>query len=77
MGKLEEEETNIISSNAFNLNEKNFYNGFRLGLGMQYKITNKLSIGSTLQFPTSLNASQSETITVNGGEAQTNDEDLN
>ena len=61
-GTIKEEETNIIGSSILNITEDNFYNGFRLGAGVQYEINNKISVGGIINLPTSLNGDQTRTV---------------
>ena len=53
-GNIEEEEALQISNSFFELSEQTNYSGIRLGLGLQFDFTEKLTLGSTIQFPTSL-----------------------
>lgn len=53
-GSIEEEESFVISDGAFQLNEQTNYSGVRLGFGLHYDLTDKITIGSTIQLPTSL-----------------------
>jgi len=62
-GNIEENETLVLRSSAFQLNEKTNYSGFRLGLGMQFDLTDRITLGSTLQLPTSLKASLERSVT--------------
>ena len=56
-GKIEEEESFQLYSSAFASTEKTNYSGARLGLGMQFDVIKNITIGSTVQFPTSLSGS--------------------
>ncbi|MGB5434839.1 MAG: hypothetical protein WBM98_03030 [Maribacter sp.] len=53
-GNIEEEETFYISESTFSATETTNYSGLRMGLGMQFDFSDKFTIGSTVQFPTSL-----------------------
>ena len=56
-GKIEEEESFQVYGSALVSTEDTNYSGARLGLGLQYDLTNKITIGSTVQLPTSLKGS--------------------
>ena len=56
-GKIEEEESFQIYNSAFVSTEDTNYSGARFGLGMQYDLIKNITIGSTVQFPTSLKGS--------------------
>lgn len=56
-GKIEEKESFQIYNSAFVSTEDTNYSGGRFGLGMQFDLTNNITIGSTMQFPTSLKGS--------------------
>jgi opacity protein-like surface antigen len=56
-GKIEEEESFQIDNSTFNSTEDTNYSGPRFGLGMQYGLTKNITLGSTVQFPTSLKGS--------------------
>ncbi|PCE62651.1 hypothetical protein B7P33_18635 [Sediminicola luteus] len=77
-GKIEENETDIIyaGSTVLNLNEKNYYNGLGLGLGLQYQLTDKLRIGSSFDLSTQLNGSQTYTVVVNSEEPIADENEL-
>lgn len=61
-GKVKETETNVISNNILILNEDNHYSGLRIGLGVQYDVTDNFSIGSIFNLPTILNGDQVQDI---------------
>ena len=61
-GNIEENESISLSSSSLSLTETTNYNGVRFGLGAQYDINDKISVGSTVQFPTSLKASLDRTV---------------
>lgn len=56
-GKIEEEESFQVYSSALVSTEDTNYSGTRFGLGLQYDLTNTITIGSTVQFPTRLKGS--------------------
>ena len=62
-GKIEQTEYNSIVGYALDIQRENRYNGFRLGAGLQYDVTESISIGSTVKFPTALEATQNSIIT--------------
>ncbi len=76
-GNIEEKESFLISNSYFELNETTNYSAFRLGLGMQYDITDKISVGSTVQFPVTLtgNLTRSVSKTLDGQEIIVEDEE--
>ena len=53
-GNIEETESFIYNASAFESVEKTNYSGARLGFGLQYDVNDKITIGSTVQLPTSL-----------------------
>lgn len=61
-GKVREIETNLIGNNMLILNEDNHYSGVRMGLGVQYDVTNYFSIGSIFNLPTKLNGDQVQDV---------------
>lgn len=64
-GNIEENETLVLNSSAFQLSEKTNYSGFRLGLGLQFDITNRITLGSTIQLPTTLKANLERSVIKN------------
>jgi len=61
-GKVTETETNLISNNILILKEDNHYSGLRMGLGLQYDVTDNFSIGSIFNLPTILNGDQVQDV---------------
>lgn len=61
-GSIEEEESFTLSNSAFQLNETTNYKGVRLGFGVQYDLTDKITFGSTVQLPTSLSGSLKRSV---------------
>lgn len=57
-GSIKETESILIGTSFLTVEEENYYRGFRFGLGVQYDIDEKYSIGFTTDFPTVLNGSQ-------------------
>ncbi|MBX2826571.1 MAG: hypothetical protein KTR22_00305 [Flavobacteriaceae bacterium] len=54
-GNIEETESVILENDLLTIDEKNHYNGFQFGFGLQYDITDKLSVGAVMDVPVSLN----------------------
>ncbi|MFD2541442.1 hypothetical protein ACFSSB_03860 [Lacinutrix gracilariae] len=61
-GKITESESINTSDSYLNISEKNYYSGFQIGLGLQYKLLKKHNLGFTLDFPTVLKGSKDVTI---------------
>lgn len=64
-GNIEEEESFVIGSSSFNLTEETNYTGVRWGLGMQFDITDEITLGSTVQFPTALKGNLKRSVLKN------------
>ena len=69
-GNIEEEESFTVSQSTFSAIETTNYSGLRMGLGMQFDLSDKFTMGSTFQFPTSLegNLKRSATKYLDGTE---------
>jgi len=65
-GNITENEIDLINGSILNITEKNHYEGFRFGTGFQFDITEKITLGSIINFPTNLKARQTKTINLNG-----------
>ncbi|WP_412987327.1 hypothetical protein [Pontimicrobium sp. IMCC45349] len=76
-GKIEEQEINYIGDNLLLIEEDNFYNGFRLGLGFQYDINKNISVGSIINFPTSLQGDQEKVVSTLSDTPSNSEETLN
>lgn len=77
-GNIEEEEVDVIKNVLFITNESNYYKGFRFGAGLQYNLSNKISLGATVNSPTQLNGNQNKTVNIQDSEPIINDDlDLN
>ena len=63
-GKITQTETDYLPSNTFIIEDDNYYSGVRAGIGFQYDVYKNISIGGTVQFPTSLKGTNSNTITL-------------
>ncbi|RXG32320.1 hypothetical protein [Leeuwenhoekiella marinoflava] len=61
-GKTEQTEYNTILDYFLDIQRENRYTGFRVGAGFQYDITDKISIGSNVKIPTSLEATQNSIV---------------
>ncbi|MBD0777923.1 hypothetical protein HPE56_08960 [Maribacter sp. ANRC-HE7] len=74
-GSIEEEESFTISQSAFSTVEKTNYSGIRMGLGMQFDITENITMGSTIQLPTSLEGNLKRSVVkyLNGSEITVED----
>ncbi len=57
-GSIKETESILINDTFLTIEEENFYNGFRFGLGFQFEVNNQFSIGFTTDLPTVLKGSQ-------------------
>lgn len=53
-GNIEEEESFTVSQSTFSAIETTNYSGLRMGLGLQFDFSDKFTMGSVVQFPTSL-----------------------
>ncbi|MEW7291302.1 OmpP1/FadL family transporter [Aquimarina sp. 2304DJ70-9] len=62
-GSIKETENILIGDAFLNIEEENYYNGFRFGIGFQYQINSKYSLGFTTDLPTSLRGSQDRFVT--------------
>ncbi|MBQ4819431.1 hypothetical protein [Aquimarina sp. MMG016] len=62
-GTIAENEQVLIGDTFLNIDEDNFYNGFRFGVGFQYDINNKYTIGFTTDLPTRLDGTKDRFIT--------------
>lgn len=76
-GNIEENESFLITNSFFQLTETTNYSGIRLGLGMQYDISEKITFGSTIQFPTSLTGNLTRSVykVLDGAEVIVEDEE--
>ncbi|CAH8284025.1 hypothetical protein EV196_103354 [Mariniflexile fucanivorans] len=70
-GKITQTETDYLPSNTFIIEDENYYSGVRVGAGFQYDALKNLSIGGTVELPTSLNGTKSSTITLNTTDSTT------
>lgn len=62
-GQITQTENNFIINDVITIADDDNYSGFRVGVGFQYDISNKFSIGGIANFPTKLNSSQTSVIT--------------
>lgn len=67
-GKIEESEQLNLGTDYLSVTENSYYNGFRLGLGMQYKVNKDFTVASVVNLPSYLGGKQDRDIdkTVNG-----------
>jgi len=61
-GNIEEDESFQISNSLFELSEKTNYSGMRLGFGIQYDLTESITLGSTVQLPVSLSGNLKRSV---------------
>ncbi len=61
-GNIEENESLEVGSGYFELTETTNYSGFRFGFGAQFDLTDKITIGSTVQMPVSLSGSLKRSV---------------
>jgi len=54
-GSIDKSESFAVNNSSFNLIETTNYNGLRLGLGLQYDVTDAITFGSIVNTPTILN----------------------
>ncbi|GAB5475089.1 MAG: membrane protein [Maribacter sp.] len=66
----------LMTTSTLNVQEQSNYNGFRMGLGLQYDIHPKLSLGWTVNLPTVLSGKQDRTVgkTLDGSRAPVENE---
>ncbi len=62
-GNIEENENFSINQSTFSATETTNYSGIRFGLGMQFDVTENFTLGSTIQFPTSLKGAIKRSVT--------------
>lgn len=75
-GKISEEEVDFIGESILTISEDNYYNGFRVGLGFQYDLNDRISLGGIMNSPTNLNGSQTRLVVANGYDPYEEDDDL-
>jgi len=75
-GNIEETESFVYNTTTFESTEKTNYSGARLGLGLQWDVTDNITLGSTVQLPTSLNGQLKRSVvkTLYGSEITVEDE---
>tara|TARA_R110002051_G_scaffold1246_2_gene6884 strand:+ start:21311 stop:22564 length:1254 start_codon:yes stop_codon:yes gene_type:complete len=61
-GSIEENEAFIYNAASFESTEKTNYSGVRLGFGLQWDVTENITLGSTIQLPTSLNGNLKRSV---------------
>ncbi|WP_268223464.1 OmpP1/FadL family transporter [Sinomicrobium oceani] len=76
-GSIEENEFFYVGSSYFNMDETSFYQGVRLGLGFQYDILKKFTLGGTVKLPVTLDASMDRSVikTLDGVSVTVEDEE--
>lgn len=75
-GKIEENEIDVIGENVLSIAKESYYNGFRLGLGLQLDVNEKLKLGGIANLPTHLNGDQTSTLFVFGAEPTIDENNL-
>ena len=75
-GKIEQTETNIFTNNQLTIHDYNRYNGLQLGGGLQYDFSEKFSLGSIVNLPTSLNGNKHSIVYQLYDDEIVTDEDL-
>ena len=65
-GSINEEEIDSIKNLIFETSESNYYRGFQFGTGLQYDLSNIISLGAIVNFPTQLEGSQNKTVSIEG-----------
>lgn len=61
-GSIEETESFVYNATAFESVGKTNYSGAKLGFGLQYDVNDKITIGSTVQLPTSLSGNLKRSV---------------
>ncbi|WP_411029273.1 OmpP1/FadL family transporter [Spongiimicrobium sp. 3-5] len=61
-GSISEDESFELGNSTFQSTETTNYNGLRLGFGMQYDLLKNVTIGSTIQLPSSLGGTLERTV---------------
>lgn len=61
-GSIEETESVIVENSFLSILDDNYYNGLKIGFGLQYQLFNKFDFGLTVDFPTTLNGSRDTMI---------------
>lgn len=75
-GSINEEENFYLNSSAFQLSETTNYNGIRFGFGLLYDVNKSITLGGTIQLPTTLNGNLKRSVvkTIDGAEVDVEDE---
>ncbi len=61
-GAINETENILVGDSFLNISEENYYRGIRFGLGVQFDVNDKYSIGLIADLPTVLNGSQDRQV---------------
>ncbi len=61
-GTLEESEQIVADQSSLSIAEQSSYNGFRLGLGLQYELGEKFTLGLVANLPASLSGTQDRVV---------------
>lgn len=62
-GSIKQTELVQIENDLLSIEDINYYKGYKFEVGMQYKISKKLSSGATVNFPSILNGSRDREVT--------------
>ena len=75
-GSINEEEKFYLNYSSFELSETTNYSGIRLGLGLLFDLNKSITVGSTIQLPTTLNGNLKRSVikTIDGIEVDVEDE---
>jgi hypothetical protein len=70
-GNITNNKNFIIANSVTNINKKSYYNGMRLSLGNQIKIDSTFNIGLTMELPSQIKGSKTQSVsTINETETQ-------
>ncbi|GAB5565511.1 MAG: outer membrane protein transport protein [Winogradskyella sp.] len=61
-GNIEESETIVVQNSVLSIIEDNYYEGFQIGFGLQYKLAKKYNFGFTLDLPADLIATRDRVV---------------
>lgn len=70
-GEIEEEEVLTYGNEGLTLEEVNLYNGTQFGLGFQFCVSKKLTLGYTIDFETSLKGTKTQFVSQTFSDATT------
>lgn len=64
-GTIEQKEIIIIGRDLLTIDDKNYYNGFNIGAGLQYQVTSKLNFSSVINFTSSIKGAKDRSVQKN------------